>query len=298
MSDKLTIIHASRTDYLALSALVFGAVAVGASPIFVRLSELGPFATAFYRPALAIPALMLWLRLDGRGTSGPQSVRDVLLLMSAGALFAGDLAFWHLSIHNTSVANATLFATSTPIFVAVSTWIFFRQRLTAVFLGGMATTLLGAGFLLASDLSFDPEHLKGDGYGIVAALFFASYLIAVSRLRVRFSTSAVMTWSSIGTAIILFPIALVSGEAMIAETIYGWVVLLALALISHAAGQGLIAFALAKISVHFSSVGLLIEPLSAALLAFLILGESLNTWQIAGGAIILSGIVVARRGSR
>jgi drug/metabolite transporter (DMT)-like permease len=81
---------------------------------------------------------------------------------------------------------------------------------------------------------------------------------------------------------------------MLAETVYGWAALLGLALISHAVGQGLIAYALAEISVQFSSLGLLIEPISAALLAFFILNEGLSMWQTAGGVIILSGIVVAR----
>ncbi len=295
MPDKPMNTHAPRTDHLALAALFLGAVAIGASPIFVRLSELGPFATAFYRPALAIPALMLWVGFDGQGTKRPQSLRDILLLMSAGVLFAGDLAFWHLAIHNTSVANATLFASSAPIFVVVATWVLFRQRLTAIFLYGLAITLLGVVFLIAGDLKFEPDHLKGDGFGIITAFFLASYLIAISRLRAHFSTSAVMMWSSIGTAVVLFPIALVSGEAMLAETVYGWAVLLGLALISHTLGQGFIAYALAEISVHFSSLGLLIEPISAALLAFLILGEGLSMWQAVGGIIILSGIIVARR---
>ena len=297
MPNKPTIAHAARADHLALAALVLGAVAVGASPIFVRLSELGPFATAFYRPALAIPALFLWLSFDGRGSGGPQSLRDVLLLIFAGSLFAGDLAFWHLSIHNTSVANATLFANSAPIFVAFATWLLFRQRLTTLFLAGMTVAVLGAGILVANDVSLEPDHLKGDGYGIITAMFLASYLIVVSRLRARFSTSAIMAWGSIGTALFLLPVAFVSGETFIAETIFGWAVLLGLALVSHAVGQGFIAYALAEISAHFSSVGLLIEPISAALLAMFILGESLSMWQIAGAAIILSGIVIARRGS-
>ncbi len=297
MSENPTIAQTVRTDHLALTALVLGAIAVGASPIFVRLSELGPFATAFFRPALAVPALFLWLSIDRSGDGGPQNLRDVLLLVFAGALFAGDLAFWHLSIHNTSVANATLFANSAPIFVAFATWLLFRQRLTKLFLVGMTVAVLGAGILVADDISLGPDHLKGDGYGIITAMFLASYLIVVSRLRSRFSTSAIMAWGSIGTTIFLLPVAIMSGETLFAETIVGWLVLLGLALISHAVGQGFIAYALAEISAHFSSIGLLIEPVSAALLAMVILGESLSSWQITGAAIILSGILIARRGS-
>jgi len=284
-----------RTDHLALITLFLGAIAIGASPIFVRLSELGPFVTALYRPAFAIPALMLWVGFNGQGTKHPQSFRDIFLLISVGFLFAGDLIFWHLAIHNTSVANATLFASSAPIFVVAATWILFQQRLTPTFLCGLVITLLGAAFLTVGDLKFEPDHLKGDGFGIITALFLASYLIAVSRLRIYFSASTVMLWSSIGTTMALFPIALVSGEAMFAETVYGWAILLGLALVSHAVGQGFIAYSLAKISVNFLSLGLLIEPISAALLAVFILGEELSMWQVIGGIIILSGIVVARR---
>ncbi|MEE8445024.1 MAG: EamA family transporter, partial [Alphaproteobacteria bacterium] len=48
----------------------------------------------------------------------------------------------------------------------------------------------------------------------------------------------------------------------------------------------------------FSSVGLLLEPVAAALLGWMILAEAISPWQAAGGAIILWGILLARRGSR
>src|SRR4029077_1501531 len=49
---------------LALPALVLGSIAIGASPIFVRLSELGPVATAFHRMLWALPPLYLWVRIE------------------------------------------------------------------------------------------------------------------------------------------------------------------------------------------------------------------------------------------
>ena len=298
MSNQPLKLSSKGTNRLALTALILGAMAVGASPIFVRLSELGPFATALYRPALAVPALVLWLNFDGTGTSSVKSLRDALLLMLTGVLFAGDLTFWHLSIHNTSVANATLFANSAPIFVAIVSWYFFHQRLTVLFLVGMAVSILGSSILVAGDLTLNPIHLKGDGYGIITAVFLARYLLLVSHLRGRYKASAIMTWSSIGTTLALLPIALISGDSLFAETFNGWIVLLGLALVSHAFGQGLITYSLAKVSAHFSSVGLLIEPIAAALLAMLLLGETLSIWQVLGGAIIVTGIVIARRGSQ
>jgi drug/metabolite transporter (DMT)-like permease len=73
--------------------------------------------------------------------------------------------------------------------------------------------------------------------------------------------------------------------------------LVGLALISHAAGQGLIAYALAHLPAAFSSVSLLFQPVMAALFAWLLLGEGMVPLQLLGGLIVLAGIYLARRGS-
>jgi len=301
MADRTTQTDPTRADRPALAALMLGAVLVGASPIFVRVSELGPMATAFYRPFLAIPVLMLWLAADRRqnpASPKPAGRGDYIRLLLAGAFFSGDLAFWHLSIMNTSVANATLFANFAPIFVTLGAWLLFAHRVTRQYLTGMALALAGAAVLAGESFALAPENLLGDFFGLVTAMFLASYILAVSRLRAGFSTATTMAWSSLGTAAVLFPVALLSGEAMLAATFYGWMVLVGLALLSHAAGQGAIAYALAHLPAGFSSIGLLLEPVAAALLAWIILAEAVSPWQAAGGAIILWGIVLARRGSR
>ena len=301
MPDQSTSRTATRPDRRALIALFLGAVLIGASPIFVRLSELGPMATAFYRPFLAIPALALWMALDRRvnsATRRPAGPGDYLRLLLAGAFFAGDLAFWHLSILNTSVANATLFANFAPIFVTLGGWLLFRHPVTRLYLAGMGLALLGAAALAGGSLALQPENLVGDGYGLITAMFLASYILAVSRLRTGFSAATIMTWSSIGTAGVLLPVAWLSGEELVAVTLAGWAILLGLALLSHAAGQGLIAWSLAHLTPGFSSIGLLLEPVAAAALGWLILSEAITLWQVTGGAVILWGIVLARRGSR
>jgi len=86
----------------------------------VRLSELGPTATGFYRVFLALPVLWLWTVLARRyapagvGTDTaddrPLGRRDYGLMALAGVFFAGGLGFWHWSLQFTSVANSTLLA--------------------------------------------------------------------------------------------------------------------------------------------------------------------------------------------
>ncbi len=301
MTDRTTQNNAARADGLALAALLLGAVLVGASPIFVRLSELGPMATAFYRPFLALPVLMIWMAADRRHnpeTRRPAKRGDYFRLLLAGAFFSGDLAFWHLSIMNTSVANATLFANFAPIFVTLGAWLLFAHKVTRQYLAGMALALTGAAVLAGESFVLAPENLLGDFFGLVTAMFLASYILAMSRLRAGFSTATTMAWSSLGTAAVLLPVALLSGEEMFAVTLYGWMILVGLALFSHAAGQGTIIYALAHLPPGLSSIGLLLEPVAAALLAWVILAEAVSPWQGAGGVIILWGIVIARRGSR
>jgi drug/metabolite transporter (DMT)-like permease len=92
------------------------------------------------------------------------------------------------------------------------------------------------------------------------------------------------------------PITLLSGEDLLATTAYGWAVLLGVALISHAGGQSFITYALSYLPAAFSSVGLLLQPVAAALLAWAILNEALEAWQAMGGAVVLSGIVLTHRG--
>lgn len=289
--------HSGR---LALIALFSGAVAIAFAPIFVRLSELGPVATAFYRILLALPVLMSWMGWDQRAaaTRRPATLRDYVRLSLTGLFFAGDLAVWHWSIALTSVANATLLANAAPVFVTLGGWWLFGARVTRLFLLGMALALGGMGVLMSASVSIGVEHLWGDGLGLLTAVFYAGYILSVGRLRAEFSTPTIMAWSGLVTAAVLLPVAAVSGENLWPATLYGWAVLAALALISHAGGQSFIAYALAHLPVTFSSVGLLLQPATAALLAWVLLGEALSPWQGLGGVVVLSGIFLARRGSR
>ena len=285
----------------ALPALFAGAVAIAFAPIFVRLSQVGPSATAFWRLALALPFLWLATRYTSPGAKSapqPTSLSDYLGLAAAGLLFAGDLAFWHWSIRLTTVANATLLANFAPVFVTLGGWLFFRQRVSPAFLLGMAIALAGTTVLVGVSFSLSSRHLLGDGLGLITAVFYGGYILAVSRLRQHFSTATIMAWSGTVTAAALLPIALLSGEGLLPFDIRGWLVLLGLALISHAGGQGLIAFALAHLPAAFSSVSLLVQPVLATVFAWLLLSEALSPIQALGGALVLAGIFLARQASR
>ena len=286
---------------LALGALVAGAVGIACAPIFVRLSEVGPTATAFWRLALALPFLWLWTEVGNRRETAParrlSGHRTLLALTLAGVFFAGDLALWHWSIGFTSVANSTLLVNLAPVFVALGGHLLFGERFTYTFLVGMAVALAGAVLLVGWDLGLGLRQLFGDALAVLAAVFYAGYILSVSRLRSRLSTAAVMAYGGIVACVVLLPVALLSGEDLLATTAYGWSMLLGIALVSQIGGQSLITYSLADLPAAFSSVGLLLQPIAAAALAWAILGEALGWWQALGGAVVLSGIALARRGS-
>jgi len=289
----------SRLYSLSIIATIIGALAVGLSPIFVRVSDLGPEASAFYRAFLAIPVLWVWRLAD---LKNPMATRvkfsDQLLLAVPGLLFAGDLAFWHASIKLTSVANATLLANFAPIFVTIGGYLLFRERVTKIFVVGMVMTIIGAGFLVGNSFAYSASSVLGDGFGLITGMFFAAYILAIGRLRVKFSTAALMFWGTIWTALFLFPVALFGADNLVPLSMIGWAVLIALAWVSHVLGQGLIAYALAHLPAQFSSVTIVLEAVFAVAFGWIILAEKLEIVQWIGIVVVLTGIFVAQKASR
>jgi drug/metabolite transporter (DMT)-like permease len=284
-----------RRHSLALLALFAGASAIATAPLFVKVSEAGPVSSAFWRVFLALPVLWVWAAATRERSDVPALPRAerARLLALCGFFFAGDLAVWHWSIVLTSVANSTLLANCAPIFVAFAAWLLFARRPSALFAIGLAVAIVGMALLLRGDFHLSGAALLGDALGIVTAMFYAAYQLTVTRAREALSTARIMAASSTVMAAILLPIALASGERFVPLTAHGWLLLVGLALIAQAAGQSLIAYAMAHLPATFSSVGLLLQPVVAAALAWLLLGETLTALAIAGGVLVLAGIRIA-----
>ncbi|MEQ1440658.1 DMT family transporter [Fontimonas sp. SYSU GA230001] len=281
----------------ALPALIAGATLIGLAPVFVRLAEVGPTAVAFWRLALAAPVLGIWL-LTSPGPRADEPARLPWGLWLGGAFFAGDLAVWHQSIHWTSVANSTLLTNLAPVWVSLVAWLAFGERIGRVFVGGLLLTLAGAVVLMADSLKISAQTLAGDGMAILTSLFYAGYLLVLSRSRAQFSTPAVMFWTTSAAALCTLPIVLALGELLWPASARDWLLLGGLALLSHVGGQGLIAYGFAHLPASFSAVSLLVQPVAATVFAWLLLAEPFGAQQALGGGIVLGGILLCRRAMR
>lgn len=278
-----------------MAALILGAVAIGFAPIFVRLSEVGPVATGFHRLLWSLPvfALLAW-----RGRSCRPPWRHGRIMVVAGLFFAGDMIVWHLGIMLTSVANASLFTNMAPLFVALALWLIWGKRPSIALAVALMVTLFGAAILVGAAPILEPDRLAGDGLSLLSGLFYGGYILAVGRARAGLPTSVLMVVSGAVAAGVIAAAAWALGERIWPTTVSGWAVVLGLALVSQCAGQGLIAWGLAHVAPVVGALVLLLQPVVAVTVAWVLFGEALGWAQWGGAAIVLAGIHLARQANR
>lgn len=293
-----------------LMALILGALGIAFAPMFTRdiqtFGGVDPTAAAFWRVALAAPLLFMLMFLLGVSTRGDKTTRlsgrDWLLLSVPGLLFCGDLISWHWAFEYTSQANATLLANVSVLLVGLASWLWLKERFGRLFIVGGVTALVGLAILLRVDFDIGAATGKpvtfGDGLALVTALFYGGYLLSVKILRGRYTTLQVMAVSSLACALATLPFALASTRQFFPTTAAGWASALGLGWIAHCVGQGLIAHALARLPANFSVVVLLGQPMLVAVIEWLRFDRLLTPMQMVGSGVILTGIVLARFGSR
>ncbi len=272
---------------IAFLALLGGAAATAFAPILVRLSDVSPTASAFWRVALAVPVLWGWALLreyrqralsdrdagaDATANAGAEAgaaprtglPRAALIAtLVAGLFFAADLGAWHVAIAWTSVANATLEANFAPIFVTLGAWMLWRQKPRPAFLLALAITMGGAVLVVSPNMHIGGRALQGDLLGTLTGMFYAGYMLSIKSAAGTISTVRIMAISTTVSALALAPYAALTAERLLPLAATGWLVLAAL----------------------------------AALYAWLLLAEPMQPLQMAGGAIVLAGIYLARRAS-
>ncbi len=295
------IVSTKTFPFLAFFALLTGGVAIGFAGIFMRLSDVNPLASAFWRMALAAPVLWTWaLASQQRDRVDHKAITFSPLLIWCGFFFAGDMAVWHLSLHFTTVSNATLLSNFAPIFIALWLWVAYRMRFQRLFLIGMAFALVGAILLVgtgSADVSPGSNKLLGDGLGLFSAVFYGAYQLVIKDARSRYSTARLMAWSTTITGVFLLPLAIGSPGAFWPSGLLAWWPLLALAVVAQIGGQTVIAYASAHLSASLSSVSLLIQPLTATIAAWILFQETIGLLQMGGGVLLLWGIYIAKKGS-
>jgi len=277
----------------AYLALFGGVVCIAWSAIFVKCTDIPGAASAFYR--MLFPAVVLLPTFPFDRRSERVSLRNLAIISLGGLFFALDLVFWNTSILRTSAANATLLGNNTPIFVGLLTWLVFRRRPPRAFWLGLLMAIVGAFLILWADLARHTQIGLGDLMALAAAACFAVYLMVTERVRSSTGTLVFLRWAMISSTLALLFINLGMGISL--SLPHGrtlWAVL-GLGLVSQLGGYLFLTYALGHLPATITSISLLTQGPLTAVLAAVLLGESLTLSQIMGGILVLSGVALAHR---
>ena len=281
-----------RTNYFIL--LAFGAMLIGFAPIFVKLSMLSSSAISFFRMFLALPFLFLLnYILNKKFFFTVKNKQTILYAAFASLAFTTDLTLWHFSMDITSVSNATIIVNSAPIFVAILSFIFFKERLTRGFLLSFLVTYIGIVGLIYFSNNYVNGKLLGDILCLIAAFFYGVYLLVIARLGKENSLNIIFYTTFFCCLFSIIPM-IIEGGNMIPSSSFEWLNLTLMAFLCQFGGQYFITHAIGKISASGASIGLLMQPLTATILAAIIFSEILTSLQIVFALISLFGIYLAR----
>ena len=276
----------SVAAYLALGV---GILSLSFSAMFVRWADAPGPMTAFYRLFFSI-FLLLPFFLPRIQTNQAMRSRLVIFPLLAGVFTACDLALWTTSLSYTTASNATLLGNTSPLWVALGTWLILKQTLTPAFWRGLLITLLGAALIMGTDFILHPRFGIGDAMAIFTGFFYGGYFLFTERSRTTFDPVSHIWFVGIGASVALFIINLVLGNPFTGYDSNTWLVFLATAVVSQLIGYMALAYALGHLPASVVSPTMILQPVVTTLLAIPLLGEIPTIWQGIGGAIALVGI--------
>jgi drug/metabolite transporter (DMT)-like permease len=275
-------------------ALVLGILCLSMSAIFVRTAQAPGIVTSFYRMTTAaiilLPIIMIKskgnLKVDKRWLLGP---------LAAGFITALDHGSWSTAIAFTSIANANLINFIAPVWVALVSWIFWKQKMPGWFWIGLVLVIAGISFVFGSNLFLHPAFSKGDALALLSSFFFAGYYLITQKSRSHVDALTSTGLIALGSALTLLVICLVSQTPLTGYPIQTWALFIIAGIVSQVCGYFCMTFALGHIPASIVSPTMIASPVISSLLAIPIAGENLSLFQIAGGILVFAGIILVNK---
>lgn len=296
-----------KTHPPTVLALGLGIVAASTSSIFVRFAQIDApsLVIAAYRLTIASLILAPFLFRQRDKLLELSSAQYRLAILS-GLFLALHFGTWITSLEYTNVTSSVVLVQTTPLFVAVLSPLLLGEMpswrtlvgLGLAFGGGLLiafsdTCIFNDGYLCASTASGSGTNvLLGDMLALLGGIAGAAYLIIGRRLRSNLSllTYIALVYSSAAIFLIIAVISFGYDFFGYPPIAYLWFLLLAIfpQLLAHSTYN----WALRYLPATKVSITLLGEPVSAAVLAYLVLGELPSPFRIAGAVIVLFGVAL------
>lgn len=272
--------------------LLLGILCIAWSAIFVKMAEVSGLSSAFYRMligSLGVIPIWFWRR---KPVNDIHSVRIAIL---CGVFFALDIALWNTSIMLSKASIATILGNLAPVWVGLGAFFLMKEKPRLIFWTGTGIALFGTAMIVGLSNVSEINFTKGQFLAIIASMFYGAYLLAVRKGRSNLDTISFTAISMITSTIVVFLICLIKGTDLRIETARSWFSLAGLGLISQLGGWLTINYALGYIKPTIASVSLLGQSVFTAIFAIPVLGEYMTFTEIAGGAVVLSGIYLVNR---
>lgn len=273
-------------------ALALGVLAVSGASILVRAADAPPAVIAFWRLALTAGLLGLPALARHRREDWPQG-REAWLCAASGAALAVHFVSWIASLRYTTVAASVLLVTLHPVFVLAAEALLLRERVAPARVLGALLALGGTAVIAAGDLAVSGPALLGDLLAVLGAVAMAAYLLIGRRVRRRLPVLVYATAVYGTAALLILPGLLAAGVPVLGYGARTFALFLALALVPTIMGHTVFNWVLGYLPASVVSVAILGEPVGAALLAWLLLGEDPGPRVAWGGAAILAGLALA-----
>lgn len=278
-----------KSAYIALG---IGVAAVSTAAIFVKLSTAPASVIAAYRLLftvliLGIPA-MIYHHKELKSLSRTQW----LFLILSGIFLAFHFITWFESLKYTSVASSVVLVDLHPVFAMIGVYLVFKEKVPfKSFLGAMFA-LAGSVIIGWGDFQIGGKALYGDFLALIGAITVTGYFLIGQYLRQKLSLLT-YTFLVYGTStIVLFLYNLLLDYELFSYDTKEWKLFLALAIIPTIFGHTVFNWVLRYINAATVSTAILGEPIGAAILAVIFLGENVTVTQIIGGTVIISGILI------
>jgi drug/metabolite transporter (DMT)-like permease len=277
--------------------LFMGAALISLSPVWVRLVDVPPTVSAFYRVLIGGGALAIFLIITRRRLELSQRIITILLI--GAVFFALDLWFWHRSIDYIGPGLATLVANFQVFFMMLAGILFLGQSPKPIQWVAVPLAILGLALLVGFEW-----QILSDGYrlGIILALLtamtYTGYLLSLRTARAlsthRLPTREVALISLVTAAMLGISIG-IEGESFAIPTAAdaGW--LFAYGILSHCIGWLLIASSLPKVTTTQAGIALLLQPALSYVWEILFFGRTLTAMEVVGAVIALFAIYLGSR---
>ncbi|HEX9330988.1 MAG TPA: DMT family transporter, partial [Anaerolineales bacterium] len=276
---------------LAYIALGVGVLSLSFSAMFVRWANAPGPVTAFYRLLFSV-FLLLPFFLPRIKTNSFIRSRFVIFPLLAGVFTACDLGLWTTSLSYTTASNATLLGNTSPLWVALGTWLIFQRKLSGRFWRGLAVALLGAALIMGTDFILHPRFGVGDAMALFTGFFYGGYFLFTEKSRETFDPVSHIWFVGVGASTTLFFVNTALHNSLFGFEKNTWLIFFATALVSQLIGYMSLAYALGHLPASVVSPTMILQPVVTTILAIPLLGEIPSAWQGIGGIVALIGIYI------